>query len=244
MSCDCAQCKQHYRTLGIAYGIPSEPEVEEAYREGIKQWHPDLYENYASLRADAEEHFKEIQVAYRGLKEHSGGAPVEALTERPVKSSTVSPSYKPEAAPFTPSAPSISFRGAPGCETAPFTPEAEEVISANLGKLGAAVAIVDLARGRSRAGSYSQFLLLGSVGFMVRDSRNMVSLLWYKDLGEVRLVDKQKQSKPGLWQKLAGGQTGYLLEIYRNNGTPFFSLTDQVDDSVKKVIYDFLLSRK
>jgi hypothetical protein len=73
MSCDCAQCRQHYRTLGIAYGIPSESEVEEAYHESVKQWHPDLYENYASLRADAEEHFKQIQVAYRELKEHNGG---------------------------------------------------------------------------------------------------------------------------------------------------------------------------
>ena len=78
MSCECAQCRQHYRTLGIAFGIPEESAIEEAYREGVKQWHPDLYENYASLRADAEEHFKQIQVAYRELKEHNAVSEKEA----------------------------------------------------------------------------------------------------------------------------------------------------------------------
>src|ERR1035437_10828184 len=48
MSCDCAQCRQHYKTLGFMFGLPSESEIQEAYREAIKQWHPDLYENYAS----------------------------------------------------------------------------------------------------------------------------------------------------------------------------------------------------
>src|ERR1017187_3524750 len=103
MSCDCAQCRQHYRTLGIAYGIPSESEVEEAYHESVKQWHPDLYENYASLRADAEEHFKQIQIAFRELKEHNA-----AVAESPVESAVVQPQ---EEAPSTSveAAPSISF---------------------------------------------------------------------------------------------------------------------------------------
>jgi DnaJ-class molecular chaperone len=81
MSCECAQCRQHYRTLGIAFGIPEESAIEEAYREAVKQWHPDLYENYASLRADAEEHFKQIQIAFRELKEHNA-----AVAESPVES--------------------------------------------------------------------------------------------------------------------------------------------------------------
>ena len=83
MSCECAQCRQHYRTLGIAFGMPSESEIEEAYQEAVKQWHPDLYENYASLRADAEEHFKQIQVAYRELKEHNWSFCGNAGGERP-----------------------------------------------------------------------------------------------------------------------------------------------------------------
>lgn len=239
MSCDCGKCREHYRTLGIGYGIPSESEIQDAYREAIKQWHPDLYENFASLRADAEERFKQIQVAYRELKEHNAvlmespaqGVSAEVVLERPKDT------------------PSISFGDAPGCLVAPhFTPEAEEIISRYLGKLGTALAIVDLTGARSQTGSYAQFVLLAGLGIMVRDTRNIVSLLWYKDLGEINLIDKQKHGKLGMWQSLVGSASGsqpkYALEIYRSNGTLFYSISGQVDDSVKKVIYDFLLHEK
>jgi hypothetical protein len=231
MSCDCAQCRQHYRTLGIAYGIPTETEIEDAYREGVKQWHPDLYENYASLRADAEEHFKQLQVAYRELKEHSGGA----VTEAPIESVVVEPKAE---------RPLLSFGGAPGCEVGPhFSPEAEEILSHHLGRLGMALAMVDLSG--SRAGGYAQFLLLAELGMMVRDARKIVTLLWYKDLGEIKLMDKQKT---GLWQSLVGGgsgsQTKCALEIYRSNGTLFTTITGQAEESVKRVLYDVLERRK
>jgi len=217
MSCDCGRCKEHYRTLGIGYGIPSESDIQEAYKESAKQWHPDLYENFASLRADAEEHFKYIQIAFRELKEHNtigGEAPTQSIrTESPVQGGRV------EAVRETPresprDMPSISFGGAPGCQVAPnFTPEAEEIISRNLGKLGTAVAIVDL------GGSFAQFMLLAKLGMMARDNRNIVSMLWYKDLGDISLIEKQ--GKVGMWQSLVGGASGSqaksTLEIYRNN---------------------------
>jgi hypothetical protein len=228
MSCDCGKCKEHYRTLGIAYGIPSEDDIQEAYRESAKQWHPDLYENFASLRADAEEHFKHIQIAYRELKEHNtigGEAPTQSVrTDSPVQGVRV------EAAREAPrDTPSISFGGALGCQVAPdFTQEAQEIISRNLGKLGTAVALVDL------GGSYAQFMLLAQLGMMVRDNRNLVSMLWYKDLGEISLTEKQ--GKVGMWQSLVGGASGShaksVLEICRNNGTIFYSVSGQVDDSV------------
>jgi len=232
MSCDCAQCRQHYRTLGIAYGIPSESEIQDAYREAIKQWHPDLYENYASLRADAEEHFKQLQIAYRELKEHNGVAvaemPVEIVVEEPDDER-----------------PSISFGGAPGCEVGPhFSPEAEEILSRHLGRLGTALAIVDLSGG-SRSGDYAQFLLLADLGIMARDARSIVSLLWYKDLGEIKVIDKQKT---GIWQSLvsggSGNQSSSALEIYRNNGTLFATISGQTAERVKNVIYAFLERRK
>jgi hypothetical protein len=247
MSCDCGQCREHYRTLGIAYGIPEESAILEAYETAVKQWHPDLYENYASLRADAEEHFKQIQIAFRGLKEHNavaGASPAEKVAagpeDKPVESAAAQPSE---------GALSISFDGAPGCLAAPhFTPEAEELIARHKGKLGMALALVDLTGARSRPGGYSQFMLLTELGMMVRDARDIVSLLWYRDLGEINLIDKQKPGKPGMWQSLFGGVSGsqpkYVLQIYRNNGTLFYSLAGQAEDSVKKVIYDFLHRRK
>jgi hypothetical protein len=238
MSCDCAKCRQHYKTLGIAFGIPEESAIEEAYREGVKQWHPDLYENFASLRADAEEHFKQIQIAYRELKEHN-----TVSAESPVESASV----KSEDAPsFTPS---ISFDDAPGCLVAPhFTSEAEEAIARHLGRIDTALAIVDLSGARSQAANYSRFLLLAARGVMVRDLRGIISLLWYKDLGEIDLIDKRKDGKLSLSQKLAekisGSHHNYSLQIYRSNGTHYFSITDQVDDSVKTVLYNFLMSQK
>lgn len=248
MSCECAQCRQHYRTLGIAFGIPEESAIEDAYREAVKQWHPDLYENFASLRADAEERFKQIQVAYRELKEHNtigGEAPAQSIrTESPAQNAGAEVVREKPA-----ERPSISFGGAPGCLTAgSFSPEAEEVIARYGKKLGSAIAIVDLTGSRSQNSSYAQFFLLADLGIMVRDSHNIVSLLWYKDLGEINLVRRQEPSKPSMWQSLVGGISGSqakcVLQIYRNNGVLFYSLAGEVDDSVKAAINDFLQLKK
>ena len=244
MSCDCGQCRQHYRTLGIAYGIPSEVEIEEAYREGIKQWHPDLYENYASLRADAEEHFKQIQIAYRELKGHNAVAaesPAEIVQAESIPAESIPTESIFE---IPEDRPSISFGGAPGCLVAQqFTTEIEEIIAGHLGKIDTALAIVDL-DGAGYYANYSHFFLLAARGIMVRDARNIVSLLWYKDLGEVNLIDIRKSGKLSLSQILLGSQHNYSLQIYRSNGTHFFSITNQVDDNVKIVIYNFLLQQK
>jgi hypothetical protein len=45
--------------------------IKEAYRDAVKVWHPDRFENDPRLRAKSEEKFKLIQVAYRELIEHS-----------------------------------------------------------------------------------------------------------------------------------------------------------------------------
>jgi hypothetical protein len=232
MSCDCAKCRQHYKELGFAFGVPSEAEIQEAYKEAVKQWHPDLYENFASLRADAEERFKQIQVAYREMKEHSSlGA------ESPEGSPDMSVAVKRE------ETPAISFNGAPGCLAAPqFTEGIKELVTRQMGSRDTAVAIIDL------NGNFSQFLLLGARGMIMRDGRNIVSLLWYKDLGEVSLVDKGESGKSGLWQKfsgtLAGGQSQCQLRIFRNDNFLFLALPDKVDDNAKRVIYDFLLRQR
>ena len=277
MPCGCARCMEHYRTLGIAFGVPTESALQTAYDEALKQWNPDQYADYPSLRADAEEHLKQVQLAYRELKEHiaAPGGPsaenaaakaeetplfspifsqptansVSAFASEPVSASSFAPASpsvsKPVSSPFPePASPAISFGDAPGCQTAPrFTAQVEELIDRHKGKLGMALAIVDL--GGARSGSYSQFLLLAAAGILVRDSRHNISLLWYRDLGEVNLIDRHKS---GWSQKLfggaSGGQPSYTLQIFRSDGTHFFSITDPVDDRVKKAINDFLLSQK
>lgn len=256
MSCDCAQCRQHHKTLGFMFGIPSESEIEEGYHEGVKQWHPDLYENYASLRADAEEHFKAIQVAYRELKEHNtvtAGAPAKSVV---VQSSWVaseprkdtSPISK-DTSPVSKDTSPISFGDAPGCLTEKqFTSEVKEMIAPHLGKLGLSLAIVDLSGKRSITGGFSHFFLLASRGMMMRDHRNIISVLWYTDLGEIKLVDQRKSGKPSGWQKfiggLSGGGAGYMLQIDRSNGANFYTMSGEVDDGVKSAIYNFLVSQK
>jgi curved DNA-binding protein CbpA len=240
MSCDCGQCREHYRTLGVGYGIPAEPEIEAAYREAVKQWHPDLYENFASLRADAEERFKLIQVAYRELKEHNtigGEAPVERVG--------VQAQPGDQAQPREAEKPAISFEGAPGCLTAQeFTQEIEEMLSGHLGRIGVAVAIIDISGDRGARNDYSQFLLLATRGIMMRDVRGIISVLWSTDLGDVHLLEPRIIAKPSFWQRLAGIQPSIELQIYRSTGTQFCSISSLVDDNVKTVVYNFLLQQK
>lgn len=242
MSCECAKCREHYKTLGFMFGAPTESEIENAYRELVKQWHPDLYENYASLRADAEEHFKQIQVAYRELQEHNS-----VTTEAPVETVTAQPRQPQE--PQREETPAISFGDAPGClTTKQFTPEIEEMVAPHLGKLGLAQAIVDLSGNRSRPATYAHFFLLASRGIMMRDARNNISVLWYADLGEINLIDRHKGGKTSTWQKLMGGassgQPSYELQINRSNGANFCVISSQANDSVKQAIYEFLMRQK
>jgi hypothetical protein len=252
MSCECGRCRQHCRTLGIAYGVPSESEIEAAYQESAKQWHPDLYADYASLRAEAEQRYEQIQLAYRELKAHyqAGGPPVEAPPVQPARSDSYAATaeYAQLAQPAQPAAaPELSFNGEPGCLVASqFNAEIKEMIAGHLGKQETALAIVDLSGNRSHP-SYSQFLLVGGRGIMVRNSRGIVSLLWYKDMGNLRFIEAQKESKSGSWHKLlgnlSGGHGGCQLAIHRGDGVLFLSLTDQVEDDVKRALYNFFLSK-
>lgn len=83
---------------------------------------------------------------------------------------------------------------------------------------------------------------------MLRDSRKIISVVWYADLGEINLIDRNKSGKLSAWQKLAGGigggQASSELQINRGNGTPFFTISRQADDSVKTIIYNFLIYQK
>ncbi len=242
MPCDCDQCRQHCMTLGLDLFAPSKAAIRKAYREAAKRWHPDRFEKQPHLRSQAEEKFKQIQAAYEALTKHSA-TPVALPVEDAVAGPAAPPSTR------RPPPPPISFGGAPGCLVGPhFAAPIEKMIAEFRPTLETILAIVDLEGPNSENGGFSQFLLLASEGIMMRDSRQIVSLLWYADLGEIKLVDRRKNGKPSLWQEIAdslhGNRSNYSLQIYRRNGAHFYSVSGPVDDNVKTIIYKFLMRQK
>jgi len=221
MPCSCDQCRRHASTLGLAAAASTKKAIYKAYRDAVKLWHPDRFAGDPSQQPEAEEKFKQVQVAYRELTEH-----FEQPTLFPMQAIAAEP--QPQAA--------LSFGDAPGCFTAPrLPPHVEEMIAADLGPDQKALAIVDLTQD-------------GTHAVIVRDTADPPSILWYSDLGEVHLIDRRVSGDQGLWEKLlgtiSGNQRHYSLRIYRRSGAPFFTLAAQADDSVKKVIYNFLLRKK
>jgi hypothetical protein len=211
--------------------------MRKAFRVAAKLWHPDRFERDPDQRLQAEEHFKGIQAAFRELCEHH-----ENPVEWPVEAAFAGATRLDEAVP-------LSFGGAPGCFAAPdFSPQAARIIAGHVSKTDSAVAIVDLSSHGSPGGDLSQYILFTLHGIFVRDALNIVSLLWYDDLGEIRFVDQRKNGKLGVWQRmverLSGTEQKYALEIRRRDGSCFYSIASQADDSVKKVIYNFLQQKK
>ena len=242
MPCACDRCLRHSRTLGLPARPPSKGAIRKAYRTSAKLWHPDRFENNPVKRLEAEERFKLIQVAYRELWDHC-----EAPEKKPVEdvrggaSERHAPAYTPPIIPF--------FGDAPGCFTPPHLPlHVLNLIAEHLQDTESAVAFVDLSRMGARNGIGSQYVLLTSHRIIVRDEMNVLSLLWYADLGEVLFVDRRQQRRPRLWQRIVektwGIQHRYTLEIKRRNGSHFYSIAGKAHDNVKKVIYNYLLQMK
>ncbi len=237
MPCACEICIQHARTLGLADKQVSKAKIRKAFRTQAKLWHPDQFENDAIKRLEAEEHFKQVQVAYRELWEHHEH-PRQWPLEEAFPSKTA-----------TDDSPRISFGGAPGCFVTPdFSPLADQIIARHLPRPENALAIVDLSGSGSRAGTFDQFILFTRDAILFRNARKIISLVWNTDLGEISLVDQRKQGKLGFWQRTAerisGIEQKYALEIYQRNGSHFCTIVGQVDDSVKKVMYSFLLQMR
>jgi hypothetical protein len=241
MPCHCEKCFQNTATLGLLVKAPSKAAIHKAFRSAAKQWHPDRYENEPGKRLEAEEHFKHIQVAFRELLEHCE-APEKVFVE--VQAPSGFDRAQNDAEP-----PSLFFGNAPGCFVAPRFPwSVWNVIAHYLQENERALAFIDLSASVNWAGNRSQFILLTSYRIFVRDALNVISLLWYADLGEILFVSRQKQRKPGIWQRFVRSvwntQVRYSLVIKRHNGTHFFSVDERADDRVKRVIYNFLLQMK
>ncbi len=238
MPCVCAKCLRHCQTLSLDHGPGSKSVIHKAYRKAAKTWHPDRFEREPIKRQEAEEKFKLIQVAYTELLQHLG-SPVE--TETPKEEAAV---HRQPA-----NLPKISFGGAPGCFVWPdFSMRAWDVIMQLGQELEQALAIVDLSGSAVPPGSLTQYLLLTLNGIFVRDLRNRTLLLWYHDMGDVRLVDRFSGRKFAKLQRLAAEISNDLpklrLEIFRRDGGEFFAIATEADDNVKKVLYRFLLKRK
>lgn len=199
-----------------------------------KRWHPDRFPNDESKRRDAEDRFKRIHAAYEALCEHFETpitAPREAEFVTPVRNHA---------------APLIVFGDAPGCFAAPHLPARvrEAIKEARLENSDPAVGFIDLSPGSVRC---SQFILLTKHRMFVRDDSEILSVIWYSDLGSIRLLDR-KGDKRGTWQRIAETITGhaqrYSLQINRLDGTQFRELANEPDDRVKKVVYNFLRQMK
>jgi hypothetical protein len=234
MPCACDQCLRNARTLGLEASASSRESIRKAYRDAVKLWHPDRFEGDPGHQPEAEEHFKLVQIAYRALTDHNRNPVIlslQPLDAKPVRAA------------------SLSFGNAPGAFTAPrLPPQVEQIIAAHLGPDQKALAIVDLSRDGSNPGDFSQFLLVASHAVIVGGAEGNDSIIWYSDLGEISLIDHRKDGKWGVWQtvleKVSGTEQKYTLQIHRRNGAHFFSLAGQADDSVKKVIYNFLRHKK
>jgi hypothetical protein len=246
MPCACEKCLQHARTLGLAEGPVAKAGLRKAFHAAAKLWHPDRFENDPVQRLEAEEKFKTIQAAYSELNEHFEN-PVQPFTE-PVAA------YAPAEDFFVRPArvnqePGISFGGAHGCYVAPdFPAKAFDAAYAHVHEPDRPLALVDLSRHGSALGDLSRYILFSLHGILVCETLRQISLLWYEDLGELRFVDQRKQGKLPLRhrfiEKISGTEQKYALEIYRRDGTLFYAIASQADDSVKKVIYNFLQQKR
>lgn len=236
MPCACSSCLLHARLLGAAQSLTTKAAIHKAYRAAAKQWHPDRFENSQRKRAEAEERFKRIQVAYRELCEHHEH-PLRAAREVEF----VAPVQKRRV-------PTIFFGDdAPGCFAAPNFPDEvrEWIAGTRLDSTEKPVAFIDLFQGRSRI---TRYILLTDHKMYIRDATDILHVVWYSDLGEITLTDLRAEKRPGTWRKLAAAITGrtrqHSLRITQANGKLFRELVEQPDDRIKRVIYNFLLQMK
>jgi len=185
MPCVCERCVRHLQALGITRPPSSRAAIHKAFRAAARICHPDRFEREPVKRSEAEEVFKNIQIAYRELIEHCEN-PVEWPTES---------SFTPDNNSRT--EPPRSFHGMPGyCVPPNFPPIAEDIIAEHVKEPDRALAIVDLSGAASPPGSFSRFIILTEHGIFVRDALNLLSLLWYVDLGDLRLIDQRRNGKP------------------------------------------------
>lgn len=239
MACACDKCVAHATLLGLGRSATTRAAIHKAYRKAAKATHPDRFSTEPA-RATAEERFKLIQIAFRELVEHNPDGwsePVPAIAPD-------FPAARPQSAIAEPK---LAFGGARGCYAGTQIPvRAVELIYDLVGSQGSALALVDL--GRGGAPEFSQFLIVATHGLIHRGALQIISLLAYADVGEIRLVDRRTDAGTGWLQKLlwtlADSGPMYALEILRRDGTLFCAVEHPIEDRVKTALYRFLEEKK
>lgn len=237
MACVCDRCLQNASTLGVADKALSQAVLRKAFRAAACKWHPDRFENNPAQQHNAEEVFKQMHTAYRELWEHLEAPVIVELEAEPVRSVR---REKPR-----PPSPKIFFGGLRGCYTAGnFPGYVSGLMVGLLHDQEQALGFVELSRRSAPSRAPAEFMLFTSYRIVVRDALKTISMLWYTDLGPVKLQDTFKSGKLNWWRRWVGEIRGiteqYSLEIYRREGPLFYAFNKSVDDSVKKVIYNFL----
>ena len=242
MACVCRTCLQHLPVLGISDPPRTKAAIHKAYRTAAKLWHPDRYENNPRKRLEAEEQFKRVQVAYRELCEHFDN-PRRRLVERKYQSYDL---YDAQTFSGISAPPTIFFGDAHHCFSIAHFPEGIEklIIEAALGGAETAVGFVSLSGTIMENQAPERYILLTNHRLFLRDSSELVHVLWYADLGDIQYIDRHAEKKQTLRHRLFGWlldkDRRFTLRIQRRDGTEFYSLKESPDDRVKKVIYNFL----
>jgi hypothetical protein len=242
MACVCRTCLQHFPVLGIADRPRTKSAIHKAYRTAAKLWHPDRYENNPRKRLEAEEQFKRIQIAYRELCEHFDN-PRRRFVERRYQSYDL---YEAQTFSGISAPPTIFFGDAHHCFSIAHFPEGIEklIIESALGGAETAVGFVSLSGTIMEKQAPERYILLTNHRLFLRDSSELVHVLWYADLGDIQYIDRHAEKKQTLLHRLFGWlldkERRFTLRIQRRDGTEFYSLKESPDDRVKKVIYNFL----
>lgn len=78
MSFDIDRC---YAILGVGYGASAD-ELKHAYRDLVREWHPDRHQHDSCKQTQAEEKLKQINLAYERLKEYKPARAARLNTTR------------------------------------------------------------------------------------------------------------------------------------------------------------------
>jgi tetratricopeptide (TPR) repeat protein len=84
MTIDIDRC---YTILGVGYGASAD-ELKLAYRELVREWHPDKHQADSRQQQQAEEKLKLINIAYDRLKDYKPAAPARFRGTRPTAPTT------------------------------------------------------------------------------------------------------------------------------------------------------------
>lgn len=245
MACVCRTCLQHFPVLGIADPPRSKAAIHKAYRTAAKLWHPDRYEHNQRKRLEAEEQFKRIQIAYRELCEHFEN-PKRLYVEREYRSQRPYNADEARSVSDLGTPPTIFFGDAHHCFSVTHFPEGVEkiIFGSALGGAETPVGFVSLSGTMHASEPPARYILLTNHRLFLRDSSELVHVLWYADLGEIGYIDRHADKKQTLRHRLFGWlldkERRFTLRIQRRDGTEFYSLKETPDDRVKKVIYNFL----